>query len=104
MGENDGDDDENDDVSIRSLFSPDPLEDISSEQPTFYDYEKKEQNSFHQNNQAFNPVQRKFLGFGVNLTPQNTFLNTKIKSIKSIYKLPYFIIQKIYKQKFQYYL
>jgi len=75
------DDDENDDVSIRSLFSPDPLEDISSEQPTFYDYEKKEHKSLHQNNQTYNPVQRKSLGFGVNLTPQNTFLNTKIKSI-----------------------
>jgi len=66
-------DNDEDDISIRSLFSPDPLEEISFEQPTFSNYDKIEQNNFSQNNHSYQLVQRKALGFGVNLTPLSNF-------------------------------
>ena len=70
-----------DDISIRSLFSPDPLEEISSEQPTFSNYGNRDQNIFPTSNHSNHLVKRNNLGFGFNLTPLISVPNNKIRNV-----------------------
>jgi hypothetical protein len=90
-----------DDISIRSLFSPDPLEEINYEPPTFSNYGNRDQNIFPTSNNSNQPVQRNSLGFGFNLTPLISVPNKQIRNFdylsskktifqptKSIFSLP----------------